>query len=450
MPVSDWSTSAALNTTIAGITIAPGMARSDVDNAIRAVMAEAKAGFFSASDPILANSGRTAPHTNVAFATSVIGLTGVRGPEQITVNGNLRDKWNAAYPLSGYSGGVNQIHVSPDGSDANDGHNYVNAVQTLAKVLSMDNAGDVILWPGTYAPGILFRGDDLVACPYGNRPRRFTAQYPGTVTFGYTGDDLTAATFFQAVGGTSNVWQTKLTTPNKLIRLLRTDYLDSQGLSMPLPFYATFLLLDAATHGWSYAGPAVVTGSIATTTLTVTAVTSGRLEIGQTLSGTSVTANTKIAAQLTGAAGGIGTYTVDTSQTTASTTISAANIVSVRIGTTNINTSFKSKLKAIYTSASTLGEVRVQHAKCLIEGVTFEGAWLWALSNTAGQAQAEVYALNCHFRYCPTYGIDGRARHRGHRRHQLERGGGLWRKPGASQFQRQALDRHVQLHRLSR
>ena len=69
--------------------------------------------------------------------------------------------------------------------------------------------------------------------------------------------------------------------------------------------------------------PAVVTGSIAGTTLTVSAVTSGALAIGQVLSGTGVAAGTKITGFLTGS-GGTGTYTVDQSQTVASTSINAA------------------------------------------------------------------------------------------------------------------------------
>ena len=47
MPVSDWSTSASSNTTVAGVNIAPGMARADVDNAIRGMMAELKTYFNS-------------------------------------------------------------------------------------------------------------------------------------------------------------------------------------------------------------------------------------------------------------------------------------------------------------------------------------------------------------------------------------------------------------------
>jgi len=71
------------------------------------------------------------------------------------------------------------------------------------------------------------------------------------------------------------------------------------------------------------ASAASVTGSIATTVLTVTAVGSGTLAVGQTLSGSGVTSGTKITALGTGR-GGTGTYIVDTSQTASSTTITAA------------------------------------------------------------------------------------------------------------------------------
>lgn len=67
---------------------------------------------------------------------------------------------------------------------------------------------------------------------------------------------------------------------------------------------------------------AVFTGSIAGTTLTVTAVASSTVQPGQTLVGTGVTASTKITGRLTGT-GGVGTYTVDLTQTAASTSITA-------------------------------------------------------------------------------------------------------------------------------
>ena len=80
----------------------------------------------------------------------------------------------------------------------------------------------------------------------------------------------------------------------------------------------------ASTSINSVTSPAIVTGAIAGTTLTVSAVTSGTLRIGQTIEGTGVTDGTIIKAFGTGS-GGVGTYTVSASQTVSSTTIYAMN-----------------------------------------------------------------------------------------------------------------------------
>ena len=71
---------------------------------------------------------------------------------------------------------------------------------------------------------------------------------------------------------------------------------------------------------------AVFTASIgpASTTMTVTAVTSGSIAPGMQISGTGVTAGTHIVTQLTGTTGSTGTYQVSTSQTVASTTITGS------------------------------------------------------------------------------------------------------------------------------
>lgn len=89
---------------------------------------------------------------------------------------------------------------------------------------------------------------------------------------------------------------------------------------------------------------AVVTGSITTTTLDVTAVTSGTLDIGQTISGTGVTAGTRIVAFGTGS-GGTGTYTVDISQTVASTTINATKASRIQVTAAGVyNVQFSAQL----------------------------------------------------------------------------------------------------------
>lgn len=84
------------------------------------------------------------------------------------------------------------------------------------------------------------------------------------------------------------------------------------------------------------------TGSISGTILTVTAVGSGSvLGAGESVSGTGVATGTSIVNQLTGTAGGTGTYTVNISQTVASTaltmsggglTVSAVTTGTVAVG----------------------------------------------------------------------------------------------------------------------
>ena len=71
---------------------------------------------------------------------------------------------------------------------------------------------------------------------------------------------------------------------------------------------------------------AVFTGSISGNILTVTAITSGAIALGQTLSGTGITTGTTIVAFQSGAGGNInevGTYTLNISQNVSSTTINS-------------------------------------------------------------------------------------------------------------------------------
>lgn len=65
-----------------------------------------------------------------------------------------------------------------------------------------------------------------------------------------------------------------------------------------------------------------VTGSIAGKVLTVTNVASGTVTVGQQVSGAGVSANTQILSQLTGSAGGIGTYALTVASTVSSEALS--------------------------------------------------------------------------------------------------------------------------------
>jgi len=72
-----------------------------------------------------------------------------------------------------------------------------------------------------------------------------------------------------------------------------------------------------------FTSTAQVVGSQLGTTLTITTIISGTLSVGQTIVGTGITPGTTITGQLTGTAGGTGTYSVSTSTTVASSSITA-------------------------------------------------------------------------------------------------------------------------------
>jgi Putative Flp pilus-assembly TadE/G-like len=84
-----------------------------------------------------------------------------------------------------------------------------------------------------------------------------------------------------------------------------------------------------------YYGPSF-TGRISGTTLTVTAVTTGTIGVGDVLSGSGVTSNTTITARGTGT-GGAGTYTISVSQTVASEAMAGWISVPSASGATVIN-----------------------------------------------------------------------------------------------------------------
>jgi hypothetical protein len=129
------------------------------------------------------------------------------------------------------------------------------------------------------------------------------------------------------------------------------DLIDQWSNEDMMTFYKTEIIFPVTSGQTQYTiGPggqvgAVFTGSISGTVLTVTAITSGAIALGQTLSGTGITDETKIVAFQSGAGGNIneaGTYTLNISQTVASTTINAyyqrplvINSAFVRINTTS-------------------------------------------------------------------------------------------------------------------
>lgn len=108
----------------------------------------------------------------------------------------------------------------------------------------------------------------------------------------------------------------------------------------------TFAAAGAPTQSFSVtadiaAATFSVTGTIVNDLLTVTAVGSGVVRPGATISGTGITTGTKVVSQVSGTTGGVGTYLVDnSSQSVASTTISGTyglmTVSAVGSGTVNL------------------------------------------------------------------------------------------------------------------
>jgi hypothetical protein len=108
------------------------------------------------------------------------------------------------------------------------------------------------------------------------------------------------------------------------------DMCDQWSNEDMMTYYKTEIIFPLTAGQVQYTiGPggqigASIVGSISGNILTVTAINSGAIALGQTLSGTGITAGTKIVGFLTGAGGNVneaGTYTLNISQTVASTTI---------------------------------------------------------------------------------------------------------------------------------
>ena len=116
------------------------------------------------------------------------------------------------------------------------------------------------------------------------------------------------------------------------------------------------------------------TASIAGTTMTVTAVGSGTIAVGQLITGTGVTAGTTITALGTGT-GGTGTYTVSTTQTTASTTITVVGVDFYNIPSTAKRVTIM--FNGVSTSGTSLKLVQLGSGSITTTGYISTGASLY-------------------------------------------------------------------------
>lgn len=133
---------------------------------------------------------------------------------------------------------------------------------------------------------------------------------------GYTGTPIA----FISGGGGSTAYGSCTITSNTITAISPWCTIDSIIINDAGRGYTA---APSVTIGAPTAGTVSATGSISGNTLTITAVSTGILFPGQLISGTGITSNTIINTYATGT-GFAGTYTVNNSQTVASTTITGS------------------------------------------------------------------------------------------------------------------------------
>lgn len=148
-------------------------------------------------------------------------------------------------------------------------------------------------------------------------------------------------------------------------------------------------LVRLEVAGTTGANQAIVTASISGTTMTVTAVTSGTIVVGNLIHGTNVEPYTRVTAFGTGT-GGLGTYTVSVSQTVTSTTVSVnetyGNTI-IRITNTDLteNTGQPTGVLQFFTSDSSSPTEGVgAYVAAMSESTTPDTALVFGTRNDTG------------------------------------------------------------------
>jgi hypothetical protein len=150
-------------------------------------------------------------------------------------------------------------------------------------------------------------------------------------------------------------------------------------------------------YTWRISSPsaAVFKGSISGTTLTVTAVTNGTIAINQALFGVGVTQETVITALGTGT-GGIGTYTINQSQTVASELMNSATAGAVVTGSISGTTLTVTAVTSgtLYVGQTIQGSTVTAQTIITALGTGTGGAGTYTVNNSQTVTSRTLYGLN--------------------------------------------------------
>jgi hypothetical protein len=159
-----------------------------------------------------------------------------------------------------------------------------------------------------------------------------------------------------------------------------------------------YIVDGAYRYTWRISSPsnAIFTGSVSGTTLTVTAMSSGTITANQSLTGVGVTAETVITALGTGT-GGVGTYTLNTSQTVSARSLSST-AVGARFTATVAGTTMTVSAVAsgtIYLGQTIQGASVTANTIVTALGTGTGGIGTYTISNSLTIAVGQtMYALN--------------------------------------------------------
>lgn len=158
-----------------------------------------------------------------------------------------------------------------------------------------------------------------------------------------------------------------------------------------------YIVDGAYRYTWRIAAPstAVFRGSISGTTLTVTNVSSGTIAINQSLFGVGVTSETVITALGTGT-GGLGTYTVNLSQTVALSSLSSVAVGAVVTGSITGTTLTVTAVTSgtLYLGQTIQGSTVTANTVITALGTSSGGTGTYTVSASQTVTSRTLYALN--------------------------------------------------------
>lgn len=262
--------------------------------------------------------------TAKVFGTAGNAYTLTKSGANITVSGATFSGGVAADTLTIQGTAITFVNASPTGNQVLVGTTAAATQLNLYNFLVASSDTNLSLM--TYATNSVLTITSKVAGIAGNA---YTLAKSSTALT-LSGATLSGGGTNSVAGGVADLSTFLTNNPNTYYAALVPDEWAVE------PTFATFLsnisgLTQKFYCCFDVLGDANFTGTIAGTTLTVSAVTSGHLAVGQYITGTGVTINTMITALGTGA-GGVGTYTVNNTQTVGSETMTSTNTYSAYKG----------------------------------------------------------------------------------------------------------------------